>query len=92
MGQVIEADETGRLVLPAELLGEARPRARYVVEPQGDGFVVQPELAEVPEPSERLTPEEWAREWQAWTEQIAAIDPGGKSALDELTDMRNARG
>lgn len=89
MGQVIEADDTGRLVLPAELLGEAKPHARYRVEPQGDGFVVQPETADT---REMLTPEEWAQEWQAWTEQIAAVDPGGKSALDELTEMRNARG
>ena len=91
MTQVIETDEKGRLVLSPELLGEARPHTRYTVEVNGARFVVEPEEeALVPG---ALTPEEWKRGWDAFVRQVAAVTPlSGRTALEELTDMRNARG
>lgn len=91
MTQVIETDEEGRLVLPAELLGEAKPRTRYTVEVNGARFIVEPEEAALV--SGALTPEEWKRGWDAFVKQVTALTPlGGRTALEELTDMRNARG
>ena len=42
MTKVIEVDEAGRLVLPPEMLGEPKPRARYVVATEGSTVVVSP--------------------------------------------------
>ena len=90
MTQVIETDEKGRLVLPAEILGEAKPHTRYTVEVTGARFIVEPEAALV---SGAITPEEWKRGWDAFVEQVAAVTlASGRTALEELTDMRNARG
>ena len=91
MTQVIETDEAGRLVLPPELLGEAKPHARYTVEVTGTRFVVGPEdPATAPG---TLTSEEWKRGWDAFVKQVAAVTPlSGRTALEELSDMRNARG
>ncbi len=91
MTQVIETDEAGRLVLPPELLGEVKPHARYTVEVTGARFVVEPEgSALVPG---ALSPEEWKQGWDEFVKQVAAVtSPSGRTALEELTDMRNARG
>lgn len=40
-----------------------------------------------------LTSEEWKRVWDAFVKQVAAVTPSsGRTALEELTGMRNARG
>jgi hypothetical protein len=44
MGQTIQADETGALMLPP---GLAPPRTRFTVEPWGDGVLLRREPASV---------------------------------------------
>lgn len=43
MSHVLEADESGALTIPAEVLGNASPRSRHVVEPDNRGLHIEPE-------------------------------------------------
>jgi len=91
MTQIVETDEAGRLVLPAEMLGEVKPHARYTVEVMGARLVVESE--EMASVSGALTSAEWKRGWDTFVKQVAAVTPSsGRTAREELTDMRNARG
>ena len=90
MTQVIETDEEGRLVVPAELLGDAKPHTRYTVEATGQRLIVEPE--QTPQQRQQVY-EQWKREWDALTGEVSAAMPlNGRTAMEELTDMRNARG
>ncbi len=91
MTRVIEADETGRLVLPIEVLGEAKPHGRYTVETAGMELIVKP----VSPPNEadlftqdKLTPEEWLKQWRELSEEIGKVWPEGVSAADVIAEMR----
>lgn len=90
--RVIEADEQGRLIIPAEMLADARPHNRFVVETTGSSILVQPEIPSPPESKPKLTPAEWIREWRELAEDVGKAWQSDKSGLEELTDMRNARG
>ena len=68
MSEVLEVDAEGSLRLPAELLGNAKPHTRYLVDIQGDTLILRPEGAR---PFwETATPEERAEAFQRW----AAMD------------------
>ena len=69
MGQVIETNDSGQLVLPAEMLGHAPPRSRYVVEAAGAKLVVDPEAAAE---QRQQAYEAWKREWDSLTAEITA--------------------
>jgi len=90
MTQVIETDEAGRLVLPPELLGEAKPHARYAVETTGTGLIVRPEVpdTEVPPASDQASSDEWMRQWRELSEEIGEVWPKGVSAVDVVSEMR----
>lgn len=94
MATILETDETGALVLPARVLGGERPHARYVLETQGETLVLRREDEAVggPSPVQMQSREQFVREWQDLAEQVSRAGRGPKSALEELTDMRNARG
>ena len=65
MEQVVEVNEDGALYLPAELIGHAEPHTRYVVEPQGESFVLRPEGK--PQPFwKTATPEERVKRFEEW--------------------------
>lgn len=96
MTTILETDETGALLLPADVLGHGVSRARYVVEAQGETLIVRPEgemAAESTAPRGKTrSHEEWMKDWTDLAEQISQSWIGDKSALEELEDMRNARG
>lgn len=91
MTQVIEVDETGRLMLPPEVLGEVKPYSRYTVEMVGTKLIVEP----VSPPSEeelftetKLTPEEWMRQWNELSGRISKVWNTDKSAAEIISEMR----
>ena len=85
MGQVIEADEQGRLLVPSELLANAQPHGRYVVETSGKKLLIKPE--ETAEQRKQVY-EEWKRDWDALTEEITAAWNTDKSAAEIISEMR----
>ena len=85
MGQVIEADEQGRLLVPAELLADAQPHGRYIVETSDNKLLIKPE--ETVEQRKQAY-EEWKRDWDALTEEISAAWTTDKSAAEIISEMR----
>ena len=77
-GRMLEADETGMLTIPAELLGYPEPNARFVVEQVGGRIFIQPEPAE----------DEWLKQWRELAEEIGKVWPEGVSAVDVVSEMR----
>ena len=90
MTKVIEVDEAGQLVLPPELLSEAKPRARYVVATEGSTIVVHPEAVSVIGTAEKQsqTYEQWKQSWTELTEEIGKVWPAGLSAVDAVSEQR----
>ena len=90
MTKVIEVDEAGRLVLPPEMLGEPKPRARYVVATEGSTVVVHPEAtgAGGAEPEQHQTPDQWMQSWMELTEEVGRVWPAGLSAVDAVSEQR----
>lgn len=76
--QVIETDETGKLVIPAELLRDAQPFTRYQVKAVGKRLSIEPELIE----------DEWLKQWRELAEEIGKVWPEGVSAVDVVSEMR----
>lgn len=85
MTQVIETDEAGRLVLPPELLGDAKPHMGYTVEVTGARFIVEPE--ETLSQRQKVY-EQWKQDWDALTEQVTAAWGTDKSAAEIVAEMR----
>lgn len=85
MTRVIETDEAGRLTLPPELLGEAKPHSRFTVETLGTKLIVESEEA----PAQRQQAyEQWKQEWDALTEEVSAAWNTDKSAAEVVSEMR----
>ena len=78
MGQVIEADEQGLLLVPVEMLGAVQPHGRYLVEVVGKKLSIELEPAE----------DEWLKQWQELAEEIGKVWPEGVSAVDVVSEMR----
>ncbi len=87
MTKVIEVDEAGRLVLPPEMLGEAKPYARYVVATEGSTLVVQPEETGTAG-SEQQTPDQWMQSLRELSEEVGKAWPAGLSAVDAVSEQR----
>jgi DNA-binding transcriptional regulator/RsmH inhibitor MraZ len=85
MTRVIETDEAGRLTLPPELLGEAKPHSRYTVETAGTKLILESEEALL---QRQGAYEEWEKEWRAVQEQVGKSWPAGVSAADVVSEMR----
>ncbi len=85
MGQVIEADERGLLLVPVGMLGAAQPHSRYVVEVVGKKLIVEPEPTEE---QRRQTYEAWLKEWDALTDEVTAAWDTDKSATEIIAEMR----
>ncbi len=93
MSRVIVSDERGALHIEPDMLGEARPNTRYVVEAGAEGLTVRPEVsasstngAGVAEG--KLSPEEWERMRDELTELLTAVWPQGVSVVDVISEMR----
>ncbi len=83
MTQVIETDEAGRLVLPPELLGAAKPHTKYTVEATGQRLIVEPE--QTPRQQQQAY-EQWKRD--ALTEEVSAAWNTDLSAVEVIAEMR----
>ena len=91
MATIVTTDDSGTLILPAELLGAARPNTPYIVEADGDELFVRPQNGHV---LNGYTPDadEWERQRKALAAEIGAVWPADVSAADVISDMRDARG
>lgn len=97
MATILERDENGALVLPARVLGHESAHARYVVEAQGETLLLRPEgKAAQPRAArarKKQTQEVWAKAWREFSAQVSKAWPeGGPSAVEVVSEMRNARG
>ena len=77
-GRMLEADETGMLIIPAELLGYPKPNTRFVVERIGGKTFIEPEPVE----------DDWLKQWRELAEAIGKVWPEGVSAVDVVSEMR----
>jgi len=85
MGQIIETDEIGRLVLTASLLGEVRPHSQYRVEVAEDKILLEP----VPYADQsQMASDEWTRQWRVVQQQVGESWPSGVSATEVVSEMR----
>ncbi len=91
MGQVIETEADGRLIIPAEVLGAIRPNQQFFIEANGLGYSLQPAmpfLDNLSSPSGKPTPEQWLKQWKELAEEIGKVWPEGVSATQVISEMR----
>lgn len=88
MTRVIEADETGRLALPDEVLQEIRPHTKYIVEARGDGLVIYPQTPILTDKPAKPTLEQWEAQWQKVQEMVGQSWNTDKSAAEIIAEMR----
>ena len=92
MTTVLEVNDAGVLLLPAELLGDAKPHTRYVVETRDAELVLRPESANAtpkkPRRKKTQSHEEYMRHWAGLAEQIGRAWGGDKSAAETVSEMR----
>jgi len=91
MGHVIETESDGRLIIPAELLGDVKPKQPFIIESHGAGYNIHPAAAAtevIASPPEKLTPDEWLKQWREMAEEIGKVWPEGVSATQVISDMR----
>ena len=85
MGQIIETDEIGRLVLTASLLGKVQPHSQYRVEVVEDRILLEPVP---PADQSKMTCDEWTRLWKVAQQQVGESWPPGVSAAEVISEMR----
>ena len=78
MDHILEADDAGMLVIPAELLGYPEPNTRFAVERVGEKFIIQPEPAE----------DKWLKQWRELADEVGEAWPEGVSPVDVVSEMR----
>ena len=83
--QVIETDDAGRLIIPAEILGSVKPHTRYTVEAMGTKLVVGPEATSE---QRKLSLDEWERQWKELQELMTKVWKTDKSAAEIISEMR----
>lgn len=87
MTRILEADQTGAVTIPPELLG-GRAGARYVVETEAQSSIrIRPEglpSHEVSQPSS----DAWVRAWAELAEQIGLASSTDRSAVEMLSETR----
>ena len=79
MSRTIQADETGALVVPADMSGGVRPGARFTVEPYGDVVILRRDPSEAEQWWASTTPAQraaWLDEW------IAGLPPSPALPLE----------
>ena len=84
MTMILEVNEDGSLVIPADLLNGAEPHQRYRAESAGKTLVLKPESA-LPE---KLDRDEWWRQWNALSEHIGREWKSDKTATEVVSEMR----
>ena len=85
-GRMLEADDTGMLIIPAELLGYPEPNTRFVVERVGKRILIQPEAAQ--EIEQKSAYDKWHDQWKIVQQEVTKSWPAGLSAADVVSEMR----
>ena len=86
MSTILEVNDDGSLVIPAELLNGAKPHKRYCAETAGQDLLLRPEQrVEAPE---KLPPDEWRRRWNELSELIGREWKSDKTAAEIISEMR----
>jgi hypothetical protein len=86
MGQTIQADENGALVVSSGILGGVEPGARFSVELHGDVVILRRESAEAERWWATTTPAQrvaWLDEWLAGLPVSSAL-PRGATRRDSM--------
>ena len=78
---VLEVSEDGTLTIPEVALRGAKPHTRFLVERQGKGLLLRPEVA--PDNDDA-----WLAEWDALTDSVTAAWTGDKDAVETMSEMR----
>ena len=87
-GRMLEADDTGTLIIPAELLGYPEPNTRFVVEQVGGKIFIQPEAVPAQESKPKLTFDEWQEQWKELQARMSQVWKTDKSAAEIISEMR----
>ena len=88
MAHIIQADESGTLVVPAGVAGQVQPGSRFSVEPCGDAVILrrQPTAGDdwwnATTPAQRV---EWLEEWIGNLPQSPAL-PRAATHRDSMYD------
>jgi hypothetical protein len=96
MTRILEVEADGTLTLPPDVLGNARPHSRYVLETQGERLTLRPETTTPDKPETSPKPktkrersiERWEKERQKLAEELGKVWPEGVSAVDVISEMR----
>ena len=74
MAKMIEANDRGEFFLPRDVVSGVPPHARYMVEREGDRFVMRP-LTEAERYWAETTPEQRAKDFLEWIDGLAVQVP-----------------
>ena len=103
MTRILQTNEDGELLIPADLLNGAAPNQRYRAESAGKTLILRPESAsgkpeqrrsnehspEMPTKSrQKLSSAEWESEWKVFSDQVTKAWPSDISAVDVVSEMR----
>ncbi len=83
MSLVLEADASGSLTIPADLLGSHAEHAKYIVELDGKELHIEPE-----EPRDELGRDDQLNRWRKLAAKISAVWPEGVSAVEAVSEQR----
>jgi hypothetical protein len=93
MTRILEVEENGTLTLSAEILDNAPPHTRYVLETSGGQLTLRPEHEK--SKSRPTSRKKRASSWEAWEKErdavaaeLSKIWPEGVSAADVISEMR----
>ena len=85
MTRMIEIDEHGTLTIPKDMLSQATPHSRYLVERSGNNLNVTPANDRN---SKSVGHKERMRQWKCHAEQVAMASPNTKSVVELVSEMR----
>jgi len=84
MTKILEVNDDGTLLIPADLLGGVGSRKRYVAESAGQGLLLRPE----PGSAEKPAPDEWWRQWDSLAERIGRSWSSDATAAQAVEETR----
>ena len=93
MIRILEVEENGTLTLPSEVLENAPPHSRYILETHGKNLLLRPETEKPvaprkPRKQQKPSWEEWEKERDALSEELSKAWPEGVSVTDVISEMR----
>lgn len=86
--KVLEADDLGMLVIPADLLGHPEPFTRFLVERIGTKVFIVPEAVSAQESDQEAAFDRWQQQWKIVQQEVSKSWPAGVSAVDVVSEMR----